>query len=189
MLTCLVKSSFKRLNDNALTPSLGLGHSRYLYIDTKRDYRFRLYLILFRTINLVALSLFLSWINLPPTQMNKCWDFAWTELKFCALVSKEKQWRKSMRKIHLHFLKTNIKYFDFAKAFDIVPHRRLLKSLNAMVSTAQFCDGLRLSFLTGRSHLVKVNGEKSKHFQVQSRVPQGSVLGMLPFVLYINDLP
>ena len=78
-------------------------------------------------------------------------------------------------------------YFDFAKAFDTVPHRRLLKKLEEYGVKNEVLLWVE-SFLKDRHQLVKVHGAKSEKKKVLSGVPQGIVFGLL-FLMYINDLP
>jgi hypothetical protein len=74
---------------------------------------------------------------------------------------------------------------DFSKAFDLVPHDRLLTKIMASGVDSMVVAWVR-KFLLGRTQRVRVGGQLSEEVRVTSRVPQGSVLGPLLFLAYIN---
>ena len=83
---------------------------------------------------------------------------------------------------------TDIIYTDFQKAFDSVQHKRLLHKLSVYGIQGKLLIWIK-SFLTNRRQRVLLNGSPSDWEAVVSGVPQGTIMGPIFFLLFVNDVP
>jgi ribonuclease P/MRP protein subunit RPP40 len=93
-------------------------------------------------------------------------------------------------KITIEYDKTkslDLIYLDFRKAFDTVPHNRLLIKLEALGINGNILTWIK-EWLSERTQRVYINGHYSEYKAVTSGIAQGSVLGPVLFLIYINDI-
>ena len=87
-----------------------------------------------------------------------------------------------------HGIPVDVIYLDYEKAFDKVPHKRLLQEVHRHGIRGTVY-GWIAEFLNNRQQRVRINNEYSEYTTVLSGVPQGSVLGPTLFLLYVSQIP
>ena len=100
------------------------------------------------------------------------------------LLSLTERWRLALDESNI----IGVVFIDFQKAFDCVNHTVLKVKLHSIGITGSFYDWL-LNYLENRKQFVTVNGSNSELLEIDTGVPQGSLLGPRLYSIYSNDLP
>ena len=88
----------------------------------------------------------------------------------------------------MHGIPLDVLFLDYQKAFDTVPHQRLLLQAESFGIRGKVLNWIK-AFLSNRRQRVRVNDSTSSWKPVISGIPQGSILGPILFILYVNDIP